>query len=101
MVGIRVNRLELDEMWSFVGKKQKRVQRNEILAKGDQYVFVGLAGSQKTRFLMEPTGTRRSSRVWPLYQIGPAIGFCSPFHPAISSCLCRSLNTFNATAGRS
>jgi hypothetical protein len=47
MVGIRVNRLELDEMWSFVGKKQKRVQRNEILAKGDQYVFVGLAGSQK------------------------------------------------------
>jgi hypothetical protein len=32
---------------STVGKKQKRVQRNEILAKGDQYVFVGLAGSQK------------------------------------------------------
>src|SRR5258707_12422948 len=26
MVGIRVNRLELDEMWSFVGKKQKRVE---------------------------------------------------------------------------
>jgi IS1 family transposase len=46
-VGIRVNRLELDEMWSFVGKKQKRVQRNEILPKGDQYVFVGMAGSQK------------------------------------------------------
>jgi hypothetical protein len=23
------------------------VKRNEILAKGDQYVFVGLAGSQK------------------------------------------------------
>src|ERR1700730_5223521 len=47
MVGIHVNRLELDEIWSFVGKKQKRVQRHEIPAKGDQYVFVGLAGSQK------------------------------------------------------
>src|SRR3984893_9456863 len=47
MVGIRVNRLELDEMWSFVGKKQKRVQRHEIFAKGDQYVFVGMAGTQK------------------------------------------------------
>src|SRR5437660_7372101 len=47
MVGIRVNRLELDEMWSFVGKKQKHVKRKEIEAKGDQYVFVGMAGSQK------------------------------------------------------
>jgi IS1 family transposase len=47
MVGIRVNRLELDELWSFVGKKQKRVQRNELFAKGDQYVFIGMAGTQK------------------------------------------------------
>src|ERR1700712_2130046 len=47
MVGIRVNRLELDEAWSFVGKKQKNVLRHEINAKGDQYVFIGMAGSQK------------------------------------------------------
>src|SRR5258708_7684569 len=47
MVGIRTNRLELDELWSFVGKKQKRVKRHEIIAKGDQYVFIGLAGTQK------------------------------------------------------
>jgi IS1 family transposase len=47
MVGIRVNRLELDEAWSFVGKKQKNVLRNEIFAKGDQYVFIGMAGTQK------------------------------------------------------
>lgn len=47
MVGVRVQRLELDETWSFVGKKQKRVQRHEIFAKGDQYVFVGMAGTQK------------------------------------------------------
>jgi IS1 family transposase len=47
MTGIRVNRLELDEAWSFVGKKQKNVLRHEINAKGDQYVFIGMAGTQK------------------------------------------------------
>jgi IS1 family transposase len=47
MVGIRTERLELDEAWSFVGKKQKNVLRHEINAKGDQYVFIGMAGTQK------------------------------------------------------
>src|SRR5882724_10730085 len=47
MVGVRTNRLELDEIWSFVGKKQKRVKRHETYAKGDQYVFIGMAGTQK------------------------------------------------------
>src|SRR5664280_1746350 len=47
MVGIHVQRLELDEAWSFVGKKQKNVLRNELFAKGDQYVFIGMAGTQK------------------------------------------------------
>lgn len=41
MLGVRTERLELDELWSFVGKKQKNVQRHEINAKGDQYVFIG------------------------------------------------------------
>lgn len=30
MVGVRAGRLELDEIWGYVGKKQKRVQRHEI-----------------------------------------------------------------------
>lgn len=47
MVGVRTDRLELDEAWSFVGKKQKNVKRHEINAKGDQYVFIGMAGTQK------------------------------------------------------
>ncbi len=47
LVGVRTERLELDEIWSFVGKKQKNVQRHEIFAKGDQYVFIGMAGTQK------------------------------------------------------
>jgi len=47
MVGIRTERLELDEAWSFVAKKQKNVKRHEINAKGDQYIFIGMAGTQK------------------------------------------------------
>ena len=47
MVGVRVQRLELDEAWSFVGKKQKNVKRHELFAKGDQYIFIGMAGTQK------------------------------------------------------
>lgn len=46
-VGIRTGRLELDELWAFVGKKQKRVQRHEIPVKGDQYTFVALAASAR------------------------------------------------------
>jgi IS1 family transposase len=33
--------------WSFVAKKQKNVLRHEINAKGDQYVFIAMAGTQK------------------------------------------------------
>lgn len=47
MVGIQTDRLELDEAWSFVGKKQKNVKRHEVHAKGDQYIFIGIAGTQK------------------------------------------------------
>ena len=47
MVGVRSERLELDEAWSFVGKKQKNVKKNEIFAKGDQYVFIGMSASHK------------------------------------------------------
>jgi hypothetical protein len=47
MRGIHVPRLELDEGWSFVGKKQKLVTADEGVAKGDQYVFIALAGAAK------------------------------------------------------
>ena len=47
VVGIRVARIELDEVWSFVAKKQKRVRPHEAFAKGDQYVFTALASTQK------------------------------------------------------
>ena len=49
MVGLRVNRLELDEVWGFVGKKQKRMTRKDVAdgVKGDQYTYIGLAGSTR------------------------------------------------------
>ncbi len=47
MVGLRVSRLELDELWAFVGKKQKRVTPKDKAVKGDQYTFVGLAASSR------------------------------------------------------
>jgi IS1 family transposase len=46
MRGLRVRRLELDEAWSFVGKKQKRVREGDVNV-GDQYVFIALAGAAK------------------------------------------------------
>lgn len=47
MVGLRVSRLELDELWAFVGKKQKRVTKQDMAVKGDTYTFVGLASAAR------------------------------------------------------
>jgi IS1 family transposase len=47
VVGVRTGRLELDELWAYVGKKQKRVKRHETFAKGDQYTYIALAASAK------------------------------------------------------
>lgn len=49
MVGLRVNRCELDELWSYVAKKQARVNKNELAAAaiGDQYTYVALAASSR------------------------------------------------------
>jgi IS1 family transposase len=49
MTGLRVSRLELDELWSFVGRKQKRVKPNQpdAMVAGDQYTFVGLAAAAR------------------------------------------------------
>lgn len=45
-VGIHTGRLELDELWAFVGKKQKRTKAHET-EKGDQYTFVALASTSR------------------------------------------------------
>jgi hypothetical protein len=47
MVGLRVGRVELDELWAFVGKKQRHLKRTDSPDKGDQYTFVALASSSR------------------------------------------------------
>jgi IS1 family transposase len=45
---VQVNRLELDELWSYVGKKQRRVKQTDPADLGDQYVFIGIDATRKT-----------------------------------------------------
>src|ERR1700730_17207113 len=44
---VQVNRLELDELWSFVGKKQRKVKPTDPADLGDQYVFIGIDATRK------------------------------------------------------
>src|SRR3984893_2837581 len=44
---VQVNRLELDELWSYVGKKQKRIKPTDSSDLGDQYVFIGIDATRK------------------------------------------------------
>ena len=46
-VGIRTGRLEFDELWAYVGKKQRHLKRGDSPEKGDQYTFIALASSSR------------------------------------------------------
>jgi hypothetical protein len=61
MQGLNVGRIELDEAWSFVGKKQKQLTPEDGTDKGDQYVFIALAGAAKA-ILAYRVGQYPSSR---------------------------------------
>jgi IS1 family transposase len=45
--GLHVSRIELDEAWSFVAKKQRHLKPSDPADFGDQYVFLALAGAGK------------------------------------------------------
>jgi hypothetical protein len=47
MRGLHVSRIELDEPWSFVAKKQRRLKPTDPTDFGDQYVFLALTGAGK------------------------------------------------------
>jgi IS1 family transposase len=47
MRNLNVARVELDEAWSFVGKKQKTLTAQDSPEKGDQYIFLAMAGAAK------------------------------------------------------
>jgi IS1 family transposase len=57
MRNLRVTLIELDELWAFVGKKQKRVTRDEAIDKGDMYTFLALDPTSKA-ILAYRTGKR-------------------------------------------
>ncbi|MFI5023971.1 MAG: transposase [Alphaproteobacteria bacterium] len=44
---LQVGRIELDEAWSFIGKKQRKATPEDGASVGDQYVFLALADSAK------------------------------------------------------
>jgi hypothetical protein len=47
MRDLQVNRIELDEIWAYVGKKQKLAKLEDGDLIGDQYTFIALAGAAK------------------------------------------------------
>lgn len=47
MTGVNVPRIELDEAWSYVGKKQAHLTEKDSPEKGDQYIFLAMAGVAK------------------------------------------------------
>ncbi len=47
MRGLRVSRIELDEIWAYVGKKQRLVKQGDSDMVGDQYTFIALADTAK------------------------------------------------------
>jgi len=59
MHSLRVGRLELDEIWQYVGCKQKNVSRKDIPVRGDQYTFVALASATRA-IVSYRTGKRDS-----------------------------------------
>lgn len=44
---VQVRDVECDEVWSFIGKKQKRVRSSDNALLGDSYVFVGIERHSK------------------------------------------------------
>jgi IS1 family transposase len=49
MVGLRINRIECDELWAYVGHKRNPQKRQPSLnpEKGDQYTFIALGASSR------------------------------------------------------
>jgi IS1 family transposase len=60
MHSLRVGRLELDEIWGFVGCKQRNVKRKDLAVTGDQYTFVALASTARA-IVAYRTGKRDSA----------------------------------------
>ena len=61
MRDVEVSRIELDEIWSYVGKKQRKVTPTDNDMVGDQYTFIALAGVAKA-IITYRTGKRTRAK---------------------------------------
>jgi hypothetical protein len=52
MRDLQVPRIEMDEAWSYVAKKQRRVKQTDPADVGDQYTFLALAGTAQGDYLL-------------------------------------------------
>jgi IS1 family transposase len=59
MRDLQVNRIELDEIWAYVGKKQRKIVTGDSDMIGDQYTFIALADTAKA-IITYRTGKRTS-----------------------------------------
>lgn len=57
MRDLNVSRIQLDELWAFIGKKQVRVGPDDDAAKGDSYTFIAMDQTNKA-ILSFATGKR-------------------------------------------
>lgn len=47
MIDLRVNRIEMDEVWSFVGKKKKNVKDSDPDTVGEQFIYIAIDATSK------------------------------------------------------
>jgi IS1 family transposase len=47
MINLQINRLELDEVWSFVKKKRKSTEASDPDTVGDQYIYLAMDSTSK------------------------------------------------------
>ncbi len=47
IVNVKVRDVECDELWAYIGKKQKRVRPEDDQNKGDAYTFVAIERHSK------------------------------------------------------
>jgi IS1 family transposase len=60
MRGLHVPLIEMDELWAFIGKKQKRVRSDDLPEKGDAYTFLAMGAMDKA-IISYWTGKRTSA----------------------------------------
>lgn len=59
IVNVKVRDVECDELWAYVGKKQKRVRPDDDPNLGDAYTFVAI--ERHIKLAQHRTGQTRSS----------------------------------------